>query len=286
LPDGEKSLIGDIIITDATLAQKVLDGQLREVSLGYSCEYVPNGDGTWDQRKLRTNHCALVPDGRAGEHVRIYDAAFIGSFAEMVKQFHRRNPSEVAASTAEQRATDRLPDALLRGEPQSWDELARTLTGEEMPKKSKDESPELHRLIEVLEDYFDNNGEKEEQGQTPESRALQHLRAIKPAIQSSGDRKAIDAYNSAVRSLKAARSARTVLVSDMRRGQATVDDEEYGRSMTKFHRQNARDVDHSTARRSCASDETIATYDDVDVAADYEKRIRETRERMLREKQY
>jgi len=166
---------------------------------------------------------------------------------------------------------------LRRGEPHSWDELAATLNGEEeMAKKSKDgENPDLLRLVEILEEHFDDG--EEAQDQTPETRALKHLRAIKPVIQATGDRKAIDAYNDAVRALK--QQTRTVLAADSRSGRATADDEEYARSMKKFHRKGARDVE-STAD---SHDEKTTAYDaDVDVAADYEKRVRATRERMLR----
>src|SRR5262249_15818517 len=56
LASGERTVIGDIVIWDTTLSQQVLDGQLREVSLGYDCEYVPRSDGNFDQEKLRCNH--------------------------------------------------------------------------------------------------------------------------------------------------------------------------------------------------------------------------------------
>jgi hypothetical protein len=195
LPDGEKSVIGDIIITDATLAQKVLDGQLREVSLGYDCEYAPRGDGTYSQRKLRVNHCALVPDGRAGEHVRINDAAFIGTFAEMAREFHRRNPSEVAAEHSH-RAEDRLPEALRRGEPHSWDALA------EEHRRMTTREEESDMLKNFADEDLITEEEDLETANTSDAFALAHLRKIRPVIQATGDRKAIDGYNAAIKELK------------------------------------------------------------------------------------
>jgi len=71
-PEGE-TVIGDLIITDAILIQKILDEHLREISCGYDCEYEPMGDGKYAQKQIRGNHIAVVKDGRAGDRVRIQD---------------------------------------------------------------------------------------------------------------------------------------------------------------------------------------------------------------------
>lgn len=199
LPNGEQCVLGDVVVTDATLAQKVLDGQLREVSTGYSCEYVPLGDGSYEQRKLRANHIAVVRDGRAGEHVRIYDAALIRTFAEMI-------PTE-----------DGLSEAMLRGEPHSWDEIAaahqQMTLGEEMPLTKKERDTLLQNILSRLEGLA-NTDEGEEMEATDESPLLLFLRKIKPTIQASGNVQAIDAYNTAVRAIK--REQRRVLAVDTR----------------------------------------------------------------------
>lgn len=46
----------------------------REISCGYECEYVPNGDGTYTQRNIRGNHVAVVERGRAGKRAAILDS--------------------------------------------------------------------------------------------------------------------------------------------------------------------------------------------------------------------
>ena len=72
--------IGDLFIKDAVLINKV-DNGLREVSCGYDCEWVPRDDGSYEQRKIRGNHIAVVENGRAGDRIAIRDKA-----PEQIKQ--------------------------------------------------------------------------------------------------------------------------------------------------------------------------------------------------------
>ena len=79
LPTGERVLVGDLVITDANLISQVKAHAVREVSAGYGCEYVemqdPHGPNTvFAQRKISGNHVAIVPRGRAGPDIRIFDA--------------------------------------------------------------------------------------------------------------------------------------------------------------------------------------------------------------------
>jgi len=67
-------LVADLHIKDAALISDVKNGVLREVSCGYHCSYVPEGDG-YRQQEIRGNHVAVVPKGRAGRDVAIQDAA-------------------------------------------------------------------------------------------------------------------------------------------------------------------------------------------------------------------
>lgn len=66
--------VADLFIKDAALASDVENGVVREVSCGYLCDYVPDGDG-YKQQRIRGNHVAVVPRGRAGHDVAIKDAA-------------------------------------------------------------------------------------------------------------------------------------------------------------------------------------------------------------------
>lgn len=66
-----------VLITDAELVQKVLDGK-NQLSAGYSCD-LEESSGTWNgepydviQRSPRGNHVAVVAKGRAGPEVRLH----------------------------------------------------------------------------------------------------------------------------------------------------------------------------------------------------------------------
>ncbi len=63
-----------MIIKDSQLANEVQSGAVREVSAGYTAEFLPDGD-CLKQTNIRGNHVAVVPRGRAGHDVAIKDAA-------------------------------------------------------------------------------------------------------------------------------------------------------------------------------------------------------------------
>ena len=67
-------IVADLYINDANLANEVRNNVKREVSCGYLCNYVPDGAG-YRQERIRGNHVAVVPKGRAGAAVAIHDTA-------------------------------------------------------------------------------------------------------------------------------------------------------------------------------------------------------------------
>lgn len=69
--EGDK-LVADLHITDATLISDIENGVKREVSCGYTCVYVPDGN-CYKQTNIRGNHVAVVSVGRAGHEVAIKD---------------------------------------------------------------------------------------------------------------------------------------------------------------------------------------------------------------------
>ena len=66
-------VIADLHIHDRELIEAVQNGK-REISCGYDCEYVDNGDGTYHQENIRGNHVAVVDRGRAGKRAAILDS--------------------------------------------------------------------------------------------------------------------------------------------------------------------------------------------------------------------
>jgi hypothetical protein len=73
LADGNRCLVADLVVHDDSLISKILDGGLREISLGYDTDYVEREGGTLEQTNIRVNHLALVGSGRCGAACRVRD---------------------------------------------------------------------------------------------------------------------------------------------------------------------------------------------------------------------
>lgn len=69
----EDFVLADLHIHARELIDAIRAGK-REISCGYECEYVDNGDGTYSQTKIRGNHIAVVERGRAGKLAAILDS--------------------------------------------------------------------------------------------------------------------------------------------------------------------------------------------------------------------
>ena len=66
-------VLADMHIHDMELIEAV-QNRKREISCGYECEYIDNGDGTYSQVNIRGNHVAVVDRGRAGKRAAILDS--------------------------------------------------------------------------------------------------------------------------------------------------------------------------------------------------------------------
>lgn len=66
-------IVADLIIYDKDLIRKIEEGK-RDVSCGYDCLWVPDGEDGYTQREIRGNHVAVVDRGRAGHKVSIRDS--------------------------------------------------------------------------------------------------------------------------------------------------------------------------------------------------------------------
>lgn len=158
--------VADLYIKDAGLASDVENGVVREVSCGYLCDYVPDGDG-YKQQRIRGNHVAIVPRGRAGHDVAIKDAAceaekgrksvmsywktFLTAFGMAAKDASPDELDKMAttASTAldaapAEPAGDPGKDAAPEAEPAKDEEVMKEPKGDDIGSK-------LDRILEMLE---------------------------------------------------------------------------------------------------------------------------------------
>jgi hypothetical protein len=108
-------LLADLVIYDQTLINEVQDGK-REVSCGYDCVYVDNGDSTYSQQQISGNHVAVVISGRAGNRVAIKDGnpktegeTKMGKI-KLPKKAHSRTTDFLAAIGLKQFALDADPE--------------------------------------------------------------------------------------------------------------------------------------------------------------------------------
>lgn len=74
--DQSDLMLGDIHIKTTEAIQKVTDG-LEQISMGYDAEYEQISPGKARQHTIIGNHCAGVPNGRAGIRCSIGDSIFM-----------------------------------------------------------------------------------------------------------------------------------------------------------------------------------------------------------------
>lgn len=159
--------VADLFIKDPMLVSQVESGAMREVSCGYNCNFEPYLDG-YKQTRIRGNHLAIVPRGRAGGSVSIHDTA---AQAEKGLKHMKKETKEaflrflgLAARDAEPEELERLTQdatAVLDAEPvktpdaePAEEKPAETAAEDEMVEKAPkgdDLGSKLDRILEMLE---------------------------------------------------------------------------------------------------------------------------------------
>ena len=107
--DMPEYLIGDFSIYTDKMKEVLEKGKIRELSLGYRCQYIPesgvyNGQPyEFKQANLRGNHLALVENGRCGSSVRVCDEAILtfDSLPEELIEMKKEEKIEKAKKLAE-----------------------------------------------------------------------------------------------------------------------------------------------------------------------------------------
>lgn len=159
---GGEFTVADLVVKDAALISDIRNGVVREVSCGYLCSYVPEGDG-YRQTNIQGNHVAVVLKGRAGSEVSIKDSArcagkgrkYMGKFGQAVLEalgmaaHEAESPQEVQALVATAAsALDAAPDAR-QEEPAAGPEAEDVMV--ERAPKGDDLGSKLDRVLELLE---------------------------------------------------------------------------------------------------------------------------------------
>ena len=182
--DGNTLVLGDVIVTGPT-SYPANTRRRTATSLGYRYELEQGADGVLQMTNLIANHCALVEAGRAGNAQIMDEAIGDDDVAHEIDQLTKGT------------ADDEIP---IEDEDQ-------------IPMKTKtqnDQQDELcgrvDKLCALLEQLLSRKARRRklgpvatlpvsERGSNP---VVDDLRRLRPAIQASGDRHAIDAYNEAI----------------------------------------------------------------------------------------
>jgi len=150
-------LIADLIIKDAKLISDIDNGTKKEVSCGYDCLWVETADG-YEQREIRGNHVAVVPDGRAGERVTIKDSKPIKGgktmsrkslLGKIFQSFAKdASPEELAEAVDAFGETSATPPDNQKQEDSSLDKVLQAIEGINTRLKALEESDkEVHSEI-------------------------------------------------------------------------------------------------------------------------------------------
>lgn len=98
--DQSDLMLGDIHIKTAEAIQQVMNG-LEQISMGYDAGYEQKGPGQARQHSIIGNHCAGVPNGRAGIRCSIGDSSFMttknqGWFSQLKRAIKTKDADSLA----------------------------------------------------------------------------------------------------------------------------------------------------------------------------------------------
>lgn len=186
-------MVCDLVIYDAGLINKIKHGK-REVSCGYDCKYIDNGDGTYSQADIIGNHVAIVDNGRAGKQVAIRDSKPKGGrrmakksiFSRMLEAFAKdAEPEEIVEAA---KAVDKAC-----GKDEEPDEVKKEATYDESMEMVMDAIHELNEKIEAMQNENAAHHKEEAQDEEPnvEEEKLTGLDAVEAAIK---ERMSKDSY--------------------------------------------------------------------------------------------
>lgn len=160
-------MVADLYINDTSLINDVKNNIKREISCGYLCDYVPDGED-FKQTKIRGNHIAVVPRGRAGHMVSIKDEGSIskgginmGKFTKELLKVFGTATKDATAEDIEAMATTTA--AVLDAEPVEKEQEAEPTADVMVERAPKDDDlgSKLDEVIEMLRELGKKNDREE-----------------------------------------------------------------------------------------------------------------------------
>ena len=181
--DESDNVVCDLVIYDAGLINKIKHGK-REVSCGYDCKYVDNGDGTYHQADIIGNHVAVVDNGRAGKSVSIKDSKPEGGRRRMAKKSIFARMFEAFAKDAEPEEVLEAAKAVDKacGKDEEPEPEKQGPTYDEGMEMVMDAIHELNEKIEAMQQENAAHHAEEAKDEEPEEPKLTGLDAVEAAI--------------------------------------------------------------------------------------------------------
>jgi len=169
-------IVGDLVINDMEAIEKVMSGEIKDLSLGYQAQLVPTGDGRLKQKNIVINHLAIVPEGRA-QFARIVDENTISQKGEQPNMGLFSKKEEPMKQDAEMEEVEAMEDQ----EPM-------------MEKEEKEVVEDMDKVEEMEDEEGDLEKEKESEMKDLNYFANKYNQ-IKDMPQSEFRTKAYDALN-------------------------------------------------------------------------------------------
>ena len=148
--DDADNVVCDLVIYDAGLINKIKHGK-REISCGYDCKYIDNGDGTYTQADIIGNHVAVVDNGRAGKEVSIKDSKPKGGRKRMSRKSILARMFEAFAKDAEPEEVLEAAKAVDACGSEPKEEAKDTRTYDEDMEMVMDAIHELNEKLEAMQ---------------------------------------------------------------------------------------------------------------------------------------
>lgn len=268
--NGDTLVLGDVVVHDPDAIRRILAGE-RQLSVGYKYKLAQGEDGRLQMTNLVANHLALVEQGRAG-NAQIMDSALSwggGVNAETI----------LPGGEGDEPMSAGARKAVAIDEPMSHEELINEL----IPDESEDEIPmpktktqtdeddlgaRVDRLCALIEQLLSRKAAddalvpvatlpKSERGENP---IIGDLRRLRPAVQASGDRKAIDAFNTAMTAAKrgVAAPAQTLIAAYDRQPAGALSFEDMVRLRGREMREGGKLASEPTDYADAAASEKLA----------------------------
>lgn len=206
LANGEHSLIADIFVKDARLADQIRNKSLREVSCGYDCLYEPMGARQYAQKNIRGNHLAVIPAGRCGPACQIMDCSCKTTDGEE----EQMDMNELVTflkfweGSKEKSTTDSDPGAVERNQAAAAEALRRAAKRNEdamIEETAKADSKRLNQVLDTFETFMKDQKAKDA---AEEEKKAKDAAEEKEEKKKAEDKKAKDAAEEEEKKKKAA----------------------------------------------------------------------------------